>query len=417
MSWQGIIGHDRVALMFSRAFFRGRLEGSFLFTGPAGVGKRAFAFTLAKTILCKQTARLEGSGAEGLEKFVPCGECESCRLFDLRYQAVPEEIIRSRAQAQKRDAGLAPASSRRRKGEQTGSSDDVNQPADDSAGYPNHPDLYYVSRPADKTQIPLELLTGSKEERMRSGLCYDLSRTPFLENRKVAIIDDADFLNEEGANALLKTLEEPPPRSVLVLIGTSASKQLPTIRSRCQSARFFPLSTPDLAQVLLKTGEVESLEAGLRLAKVSGGSVSSAREYSDPTLEPFRIELLKELSKPFPDPVEFGAKLTAFIESEGKEPQVRRKRLGIALLRAATFYRDLARLLSGDTSVLEGNHASGSYLKKASENRPDPMLATANAERTLEAVTQIDRMANLPYIIDAWLGDLRNPVPRFKTDD
>jgi len=62
-----------------------------------------------------------------------------------------------------------------------------------------------------------------------------------MGGRKVAIIDDADHLNEEGANCLLKTLEEPPPCSVLILIGTSADKQLPTIRSRCQTIRFSPL--------------------------------------------------------------------------------------------------------------------------------------------------------------------------------
>ena len=54
----------------------------------------------------------------------------------------------------------------------------------------------------------------------------------------MAIIDDADDLNEEGANALLKTLEEPPPGSVLILVGTTADKQLPTIRSRLADHSF-----------------------------------------------------------------------------------------------------------------------------------------------------------------------------------
>jgi hypothetical protein len=54
-------------------------------------------------------------------------------------------------------------------------------------------------------------------------LCHDLALKPFFGRRRVAIIDDADYLNEEGANALLKTLEEPPPQSILILIGTSAA--------------------------------------------------------------------------------------------------------------------------------------------------------------------------------------------------
>ena len=67
---------------------------------------------------------------------------------------------------------------------------------------------------------------------MHEGLCHDIALRPFMGGYKVALIDDADYLNAEGANCLLKTLEEPPPRSVLILIGTSPAKQLPTIRSR-----------------------------------------------------------------------------------------------------------------------------------------------------------------------------------------
>ena len=91
-------------------------------------------------------------------------------------------------------------------------------------------------------------------------------------NRKVAVIDDADTLNEEGANALLKTLEEPPRGALMILIGTSPAKQLPTIRSRCQSVRFSPLSTRDLATVLVNNGMAIDFEEGVRLAKYGDGS-------------------------------------------------------------------------------------------------------------------------------------------------
>jgi len=103
-----------------------------------------------------------------------------------------------------------------------------------------HPDFYIVEKPADKSSIPLALFVGDDDHRMREGLCHDIGLKPFMGGRKVAIIDDADHLNEEGANCLLKTLEEPPPCSVLILIGTSADKQLPTIRSRCQTIRLVP---------------------------------------------------------------------------------------------------------------------------------------------------------------------------------
>ena len=78
-----------------------------------------------------------------------------------------------------------------------------------------HPDLDLVGKPADKSFLPLELFIGEREHRRQEGLCHNISLKPFMGGRKIAVIDDADFLNAEGANCLLKTLEEPPPRSVL----------------------------------------------------------------------------------------------------------------------------------------------------------------------------------------------------------
>ena len=99
-----------------------------------------------------------------------------------------------------------------------------------------------VARPPGKSFIPVDLFIGDREHRSQEGLCHRLSLRPASEKRRIAIIEDADFLNEEGANCLLKTLEEPPPGSVLILIGTSQQRQLPTIRSRCQVIRFRRLS-------------------------------------------------------------------------------------------------------------------------------------------------------------------------------
>ena len=95
-----------------------------------------------------------------------------------------------------------------------------------------HPDVVRVDKPADRTFIPFALLIGEPDVRMREGFCHDVRIKPLMGQRKVAIIEDADFLNEEGANCLLKTLEEPPPGTLILLIGSSEQRQLPTIRSR-----------------------------------------------------------------------------------------------------------------------------------------------------------------------------------------
>ena len=86
-----------------------------------------------------------------------------------------------------------------------------------------HPDLLAVARPEDKHELPIAVIRD---------LCRDLSLTPMSALRRAAIVDDADDLSTEAANAFLKTLEEPPAGSTLILIGTAAELQLETIVSR-----------------------------------------------------------------------------------------------------------------------------------------------------------------------------------------
>ena len=191
MAWHGIEGHDEIVEQFRRAVARRRLASSFLFVGPPGVGKRTFAWKLAQALLCQTNPE---------ERFDPCERCPSC---------VQTAVM-------------------------------------------SHPDVQMIGKPDDRAFIPLELILGDKEHRRQEGLCRHIALKPFLSSRKVAIIDDADYLNAEGANALLKTLEEPPPQSILIPIGTSPSKQLPTIRSRCQLIRFNPLPADVVARLLVE---------------------------------------------------------------------------------------------------------------------------------------------------------------------
>jgi len=318
--WQGILGHDSNVEKFHRAARRRRLFGSFLFVGPPGVGKKMFAFALAKTLFCQN--RL-------LDVFEPCGNCPSCLVF------------------------------------------------------PGHPDLFVVSKPDDKTEIPLELLIGSKENRGREGLCYEISRTPYMGNRKIAIIDDADDFNQEGANSLLKTLEEPPPDSLLILLGTSATKQLPTIRSRCQIIRFSPLSERNLGTILYNTGVAETLEQGLKIAQRSSGGVEQARDWNDESLEAFRKKLEQTLSAVQPDAVQLVISLNELIESAGKEAQAKRKRLRTVF----------ALILDHDRTLVGKSDSNISH------------RFVRRVERTLEALEQIDRNVNLPLIVEHWVND------------
>ena len=117
----------------------------------------------------------------------------------------------------------------------------------------------------------------------KEGLA-ELSLKPMSGRRRVAIIEAAEAMNDESANSMLKTLEEPPPDSVLILIATSADLLLPTIRSRCQVVAFQPLAAADVRQLLLREAvTADEREAG-HAAALSGGSLDAARQFLDTEL-------------------------------------------------------------------------------------------------------------------------------------
>src|SRR6202030_3611695 len=95
--------------------------------------------------------------------------------------------------------------------------------------------------------------------------------------KKIAILDDADDLNDASANCFLKTLEEPPPGALLILIGTNAERQLATIVSRCQVVRFAPLPDP-LVEELLRKQELADPGLVSTLVRLGQGSPGQARQ-------------------------------------------------------------------------------------------------------------------------------------------
>jgi len=268
-----------------------------------------------------------------------------------------------------------------------------------------HPDLQTVARPKDRAFIPLELLIGDKEHRGREGLCHDLALKPYMGGRKVAVIDDADHLNPEGANCLLKTLEEPPPRSVLILIGTSPAKQLPTIRSRCQLVRFRPLKPEVIAELLLARQIVAQPAEARRLAEYCEGSLQRAAELADPELWEFRSRLFCELAEPDLDSARFAKAVSAFVDEAGKQAAARRGRLRQVVHFAAEFYRHLLHAHSGAPEPKDAELRR--LVEAALSRRPsDGRRAAACLDRCLEAATQIDRNANQTTLIETWLDDL-----------
>ena len=101
------------------------------------------------------------------------------------------------------------------------------------------------------------------------------SKSPASAPHRVAIIDAVDDLNNNAANAILKTLEEPPPHGVLLMVSHSPGRLLPTIRSRCRRLAFHPMTLDDAAAFVRAREEV-SAEDALRLASMAGGAPGRA---------------------------------------------------------------------------------------------------------------------------------------------
>jgi len=353
MAWHGILGHDDVVERFRRALERGRLASSFLFVGEEGIGKRLFAFKLAQALLCP--VRPEAA-------MDPCENCPPC----IQVQAL------------------------------------------------THPDLEYVRKPDDKSLLPLELLIGDQEHRGREGLCHRMAMKPFMGGRKVAIIDDADYLNPEGANCLLKTLEEPPRGSALILLGTSAAKQLPTIRSRCQLIRFQPLKREVLAGLLAARGLVPDGADAEDLAQRSGGSVQRAIKLADPELRRVRELVHERLADPRFDGVTLAAELGEFVEQAGKEAAMRRERLRHLTGFAVEFYGCLLRRMSGAPAEAD-EHLAQRAEAALRHWSGDTETAADCVQRCLEAGEQIDRNVYPVTLLECWLDDLAracSPRPR-----
>lgn len=345
--WSQIRGHDRVIEQFRTALARGRLASTFLFVGPAGIGKRTFALKLAQGLLC------DSRSAAALD---PCGQCPACHQVQ---------------------AGT-------------------------------HPDVHLVQKPASASNLPLELFIGDDEHRMRAGLCYELSLKPFSGKRRIGIIDDADLLalgSKESANSLLKTLEEPPPMSILILIGTSQQRQLPTIRSRCQIIRFDPLSEADVADLLVTHGLCTDRELATQAARMSGGSLERARRWCDESLLEFRAVLLGQLSLEQVDQLAFAKTVQQFVEEAGKEATAKRARLREVLQIAGDFYAGLMRSLAGhdaadDQPLQQAIAATRRWWPGDAE------AATAAQDLCLDAFAHVEANANLTSLIEWWIDEL-----------
>ncbi|MFA5500507.1 MAG: DNA polymerase III subunit delta' [Candidatus Omnitrophota bacterium] len=151
----------------------------------------------------------------------------------------------------------------------------------------SHPDLF-VLRP--------EKEGGSVKIDDIRQLIKDIYLKPFEAKKKVYIIDEAQSMKHEAANALLKTLEEPPTDSMLILITDNLKSLFHTIVSRSQVVRFYPLKADVIKDILIKEHALEEYKAHV-LSKLASGRLGEAVKYKDDNLFQNRSLIINKVSK------------------------------------------------------------------------------------------------------------------------
>jgi len=232
-----LVGNQRAQETLRRMLDGRRVPGALLFAGEEAVGKKLFALELAKALNC-----LTPIGVEA------CDQCSSCVRI-IHFAQAPDdkaEDARHIIWSEHRDVGLIRA---------------------------------------EKNIIKVDQAREIERE---------TNFRPHEGKARVFIIDDADKMNPQASNALLKTLEEAAPTSHLILVTTRPANLLTTIRSRCQTIRFAPLSTEEIENYLVRNKKRAGEEARLA-AHLARGRLGLALDLNLDTYREGRETMLSVL--------------------------------------------------------------------------------------------------------------------------
>ena len=249
MGWEWVIGQERAVETLQRALVSGRVAHAYLFHGPDGVGKRAAALAFAQALECQRRAPGEA---------VPCATCTACQKVARMLHPDVHLYLPQPNDADEEDVGVR---LQRLAANPYAEVDFRRRPSlDDPTKSSNKQTIYNVGRVREIT--------------------HDLRYSPAEGRHKVAVLTDADAMNEASANAFLKGLEEPTAHTVLILTASRPDRLLPTILSRCQRLRFDVLP-PDVIEHALVGREALEPERAALLARMADGSYTRALTLSE----------------------------------------------------------------------------------------------------------------------------------------
>ena len=307
------MGHEWAVDLLSEHIRSGGVRHAYLFSGPAGVGKRTLALRFAQALACKNPP------APG--DF--CGSCRPC-------------VMIGRQQF------------------------------------------------SDLAVLQAETVGGEMKVDTVRELQHSLSLTPYESERRIAVLLRFHEANENAQNAMLKTLEEAPGKSILLLTADTPENLLPTIVSRCELLRLRPLSVEALAGQLQTTSGIPANDSAM-LARISGGRPGIALQlHSNPDLAANRRQwmdhLMFLLGETMAGRFEFIEKQVKLRNSSKEERDQLRMRLREGFIFWQSMWRDVLLQSSG----MGGEIANVDY-----RDRVEKLAGSVNA---VEAGEQIKRL-------------------------
>lgn len=368
--------------MIQRAIASHRTPHAYIFHGPDGVGKELFARRLAQLLLCPspiERAVAEGeTSAIGMDKLqVGCGTCDDCRILAAE----------------------------------------------------SHPDWHLIYRQLNRDHPDPEVRKRKGidigVDVLRHFVIDKVGLKPARGRAKVFAIREADRITPAAQNALLKTLEEPPGTTFILLLVASLDRLLPTTLSRCQQIRFDPLPVSFVRQRLAEPlPDIDEQQCDW-LARFSEGTIGPALLAAEDGLYELNQRLVSGLSTdPAMDPDSLIKAWTKEAESLGesyakRDPDITkteatRSGLKSVFKLAAAWYADVLRTASGSAdAVLNVEHKS--TLARAAK-RMDVDRCSESIARLARAEWHLDRNAFPPLCVETLLNELeeiatgRSPV-------
>jgi DNA polymerase-3 subunit delta' len=293
-NWQ-IVGHVGPRKFLERNIENRTLAHAYVFSGPHQIGKLSVAKRFGNFLICEKS-RLITDFVSNEEVVYGCGECNTCRMLA---------------------RGL-------------------------------YPDLYIVERVVNENtdKMRTEIIVSQIRE-----LVGKLSRHAFHDSYKIVIIPEAEAMNAEASNCLLKFLEEPTDKTILILLTTREDMLLPTILSRCQRLSFSLVPREDIYQHLLTCGA--SPVVAREIAALSQGRATMAQKFfEDPTFyAEYRSRIVNWWNF-------FGWRSTArfqYLEKYFKSADVLREQIEADLDIISSLIRDAIFLQTGLRSYVVNN--------------------------------------------------------------